>query len=366
MSRLLSCLLPLLLLLPPSGRCQFEVCRSLRDSEAGPGWEFYACQPPPANMKEVMQIRVDPPGITCGNPPERFCTLENPYLCSDECDASSPDLSHPPQLMGDRERGGLVTYWQTSTWSRYPEPLLANVTLSWNKSVEVVDDIIVTFEYGRPTSMVLEKSVDKGVTWQPYQYYADDCLDAFGMSPKRVSDLAPSNLTRIICTEQYSRWVGAKEERTVAFEVRARFGLFAGPKLINMDALYTRMETMKGLKDFFTFTNLRLRLLRPALGGTYVQRDNLQKYFYAISNIDVPARCRCNLHSSRCAPRNATLVCECEHNTSGQDCQRCSHGFKSSIWRPGSYLPLPKGTANTYRDTIHVVVSVASWDTSAV
>lgn len=49
-----------------------------------------------------------------------------------------------------------------------------------------------------------------GVTWQPYQYYADDCLETFGMSPKRVSELAPSNLTRVICTEQYSRWVGAK------------------------------------------------------------------------------------------------------------------------------------------------------------
>ncbi|XP_022622256.1 netrin-G2 [Seriola dumerili] len=344
-------LLPLLVLLPALGQSQtgdlFDVCRSLRGSEAGPGWEFYACQPPPANMKEVMQIRVDPPGITCGNPPERFCTLENPYLCSDECDASSPDLSHPPQLMGDRERGGLITYWQTVTWSRYPEPLLANITLSWNKSLEVVDDIIITFEYGRPTSMVLEKSMDKGVTWQPYQFYADDCLEVFGMSPKRVSDLAPTNLTRVICTEQYSRWVGAKEEKTVVFEVRARFGVFAGPKLINMDALYTRMETMKGLRDFFTFTNLRLRLLRPALGGTYVQRDNLLKYFYAISNIDVPARCKCNLHASQCVLRDATLQCECDHNTTGQDCQRCRRGFKSRSWRPGSYLPLPKGTANT-------------------
>ncbi|XP_023251245.1 protein piccolo-like [Seriola lalandi dorsalis] len=344
-------LLPLLVLLPALGKSQtgdlFDVCRSLRGSEAGPGWEFYACQPPPANMKEVMQIRVDPPGITCGNPPERFCTLENPYLCSDECDASSPDLSHPPQLMGDRERGGLITYWQTVTWSRYPEPLLANITLSWNKSLEVVDDIIITFEYGRPTSMVLEKSMDKGVTWQPYQFYADDCLEVFGMSPKRVSDLAPTNLTRVICTEQYSRWVGAKEEKTVVFEVRARFGVFAGPKLINMDALYTRMETMKGLRDFFTFTNLRLRLLRPALGGTYVQRDNLLKYFYAISNLDVPARCKCNLHASQCVLRDATLQCECDHNTTGQDCQRCRRGFKSRSWRPGSYLPLPKGTANT-------------------
>ncbi|XP_044192151.1 netrin-G2 [Thunnus albacares] len=344
-------LLLLLLLLPAAGRAQtggqFDQCRSLRGSEAGPGWEFYACQPPPTNMKEVMQIRVDPPGITCGNPPERFCTLENPYLCSDECDASSPDLSHPPQLMGDRERGGLITYWQTVTWSRYPEPLLANITLSWNKSLEVVDDIIVTFEYGRPTSMVLEKSLDKGGTWQPYQFYADDCMEAFGMPPKRVSDLTPSNLTRVICTEQYSRWVGAKEEKLVVFEVRARFGVFAGPKLINMDALYTRMETMKGLRDFFTFTNLRLRLLRPALGGTYVQKENLLKYFYAVSNIDIPARCKCNQHASQCVLRDATLQCECDHNTAGQDCQRCSQGFKSRSWRPGSFLPLPRGTANT-------------------
>ncbi|XP_029016803.1 netrin-G2 isoform X7 [Betta splendens] len=342
--------IPILVLLPVLGRTQtgagFDVCRSLRASDGGPGWEFYACQPAATNMKEMMQIKVDPPGITCGNPPERFCTLENPYLCSDECDASSPDLSHPPQMMGDKERGGLITYWQTVTWSRYPEPLLANITLSWNKSLEVVDDIIVTFEYGRPTSMVLEKSLDKGVTWQPYQFYSDDCLETFGMSPKRVSDLAPSNLTRVICTEQYSRWVGAKEEKTVVFEVRARFGVFAGPKLINMDVLYTRMETMKGLRDFFTFTNLRLRLLRPALGGTYVQRENLLKYFYAISNIDVPARCNCNLHASQCVQRDATMQCDCDHNTTGQDCQRCSRGFRSQSWRPGSYLPLPRGTAN--------------------
>ncbi|XP_076010117.1 netrin-G2-like [Genypterus blacodes] len=357
-----------LFLLPVLGHCQligqFDTCRRLLASEAGPGWEVSACQPPSTNMKEFMQIRVEPLGITCGNPPERFCTLENPYLCSDECDASSPDLSHPPQLMGDRERGGLITYWQTVTWSRYPEPLLANITLSWNKSLELVDDITVTFEYGRPTSMVLEKSMDKGVTWQPYQYYADDCMEAFGMPAKRVGDLAPSNLTRVICTEQYSRWVGAKEEKVVVFEARARFGVFAGPKLINMDALYTRMETMKGLRDFFTFTDLRLRLLRPALGGTYVQRDNLLKYFYAISNIDVPARCKCNLHAAQCVLRDATLQCECDHNTDGQDCERCSRRFKSLSWRPGSFLPLPKGTANILPPPSDPMMSPDSIDSS--
>ncbi|XP_055774879.1 netrin-G2-like isoform X1 [Salvelinus fontinalis] len=351
---------------------QYDICKSLVSMDNGQTWEFYACQPKPTAMKEFMQITVDPPGITCGNPPERFCTLENPYLCSDECDASNPDLAHPPQLMQDRESSGLITYWQTVTWSRYPEPLLANISLAWNKSLELTDDIQVTFEYGRPTVMVLDKSLDKGRTWQPYQFYADDCMDAFDMPAKRVQDLSATNVTRVICTEQYSRWVGSKNEKVLRFEVMARFAIFAGPKLLNMDSLYTRMESMKGLRDFFTFTNLRLRLLKPALGGTYVQRDNLLKYFYAISNIDVPARCKCNLHAGQCTFREGSLQCDCEHNTTGQDCTRCERGFKAKSWKPGSYLPTPNGSPNTceaagtlgntssFTDTVTAVVGPTS------
>ncbi|XP_051509722.1 netrin-G2-like isoform X4 [Myxocyprinus asiaticus] len=325
---------------------QYDICKSLVSTDDGPTWEYYACQPKPMSMKEYMKIRVEPPDITCGNPPERFCTLENPYLCSDECDASTKELAHPPELMQDRERTGLITYWQTVTWSRFPEPLLANISLSWNKSLELTDDIQITFEYGRPTIIVLDKSLNYGRTWQPYQYYADDCMDAFGMLPKRVQDLSATNVTRVICTEQYSRWVGSKNEKNVRFEVRDRFAIFAGTKLQNMDNLYTRMESMKGLRDFFTFTNLRLRLLRPALGGTYVQRDNLLKYFYAISNIEIPARCKCNLHAGHCSLRDGNLQCDCEHNTTGQDCSACERGFKAKSWKPGSYLPTPNGSPN--------------------
>lgn len=215
---------------------------------------------------------------------------ENPYLCSNECDASNPDLAHPPRLMLDREDEGLATYWQSVTWSRYPSPLEANITLSWNKSVELTDDVVVTFEYGRPTVMVLEKSLDNGRTWQPWQFYAEDCAEAFGMPARRARDLAASGAHRVLCTEEYSRWAGSKKEKHVRFEVRDRFAIFAGPGLRNMDNLYARLESAKGLKDFFTLTDLRLRLLRPALGGTYVQRENLYKYFYAISNVEVIGR----------------------------------------------------------------------------
>ncbi|XP_035302500.1 netrin-G2 isoform X2 [Cricetulus griseus] len=339
-------LLALFLHCLPMASGDYDICKSWVTTDEGPTWEFYACQPKVMRLKDYVKVKVEPSGITCGDPPERFCSHENPYLCSNECDASNPDLAHPPRLMFDREDEGLATYWQSVTWSRYPSPLEANITLSWNKSVELTDDVVMTFEYGRPTVMVLEKSLDNGRTWQPYQFYAEDCMEAFGMSARRARDMSPSSANRVLCTEEYSRWAGSKKEKHVRFEVRDRFAIFAGPDLRNMDNLYTRLESAKGLKEFFTFTDLRMRLLRPALGGTYVQRENLYKYFYAISNIEVIGRCKCNLHANLCTVREGSLQCECEHNTTGPDCGKCKKNFRTRAWRAGSYLPLPHGSPN--------------------
>ncbi|XP_037060514.1 netrin-G2 isoform X3 [Peromyscus leucopus] len=339
-------LLALFLHCLPTASGDYDICKSWVTTDEGPTWEFYACQPKVMRLKDYVKVKVEPSGITCGDPPERFCSHENPYLCSNECDASNPDLAHPPRLMFDREDEGLATYWQSVTWSRYPSPLEANITLSWNKSVELTDDVVMTFEYGRPTVMVLEKSLDNGRTWQPYQFYAEDCMEAFGMPARRARDMSPSSAHRVLCTEEYSRWAGSKKEKHVRFEVRDRFAIFAGPDLRNMDNLYTRLESAKGLKEFFTFTDLRMRLLRPALGGTYVQRENLYKYFYAISNIEVIGRCKCNLHANLCTVREGSLQCECEHNTTGPDCGKCKKNFRTRAWRAGSYLPLPHGSPN--------------------
>ncbi|CAH2316073.1 netrin-G2 isoform X1 [Pelobates cultripes] len=325
----------------------YDICKSWVTSGDSPSWEYHACQPKPMFMKGYAMVKVEPPGITCGDPAEYFCTHENPYLCSDECDAANRDLAHPPRLMFDKEEDGLATYWQSVTWKRYPEPLIANITLSWNKSIELTDDIVVTFEYGRPTMMVLEKSLDHGKTWHPYQFYADDCMEAFGMMSNKIRELTTDNAKRVQCTEEYSRWAGSKKEKNVRFDVRERFAIFAGPDLRKMENLYMAMERVKGLKEFFTLTDLRIRLLRPALGGTYVQRDNLKKYFYAISNIEVIARCKCNLHASSCNFRDGSLQCECEHNTTGQDCGRCKKNFHTKFWRAGSYNPAPRGSPNS-------------------
>ncbi|XP_063768314.1 netrin-G1 isoform X3 [Eleginops maclovinus] len=330
----------------PAAWGHYDVCKSQIYSDEGLTWDYMACQPEAADMTQFLKVSLDPPNITCGDPPETYCALENPYMCNNECDASTEELAHPPKLMFDIEGRNPTTFWQSSSWKKYPKALLVNITLSWNKTIELTDDIVLTFESGRPEQMVLEKSLDYGRTWQPYQFYATDCLDAFTMEPKTVQDLTQHTLLDIICTEDYSRGYVWKYDKTVRFEIKDRFALFAGPRLHNMASLYGQLDTTKNLRDFFTITDLRIRLLRPATGATMVDEDKLTRYFYAISDIKVQGRCKCNLHANSCVYDKEKLSCECEHNTTGPDCGRCKKSYQGRAWSAGSYLPIPKGTAN--------------------
>uniref|UniRef100_A0A8C9YZ20 Netrin G1 n=2 Tax=Percidae TaxID=8165 RepID=A0A8C9YZ20_SANLU len=330
----------------PAAWGHYDVCKSQIYTEEGLTWDYMACQPEATDMTKYLRVALDPPNITCGDPPETYCALENPYMCNNECDATTEELAHPPELMFDFEGRNPTTFWQSTSWKKYPKPLQVNITLSWNKTIELTDDIILTFESGRPEQMVLEKSLDYGRTWTPYQFYATDCLDAFTMEPKTVNDLTQRTLLDIICTEDYSRGYVWKNDKTVRFEIKDRFALFAGPRLHNMASLYGQLDTTKNLRDFFTITDLRIKLLKPATGATMVDENNLSRYFYAISDIKVQGRCKCNLHANSCVFDKGKLGCECEHNTTGPDCSRCKRHYHGRAWSVGSYLPIPKGTAN--------------------
>uniref|UniRef100_A0AAV2JWN4 EGF-like domain-containing protein n=1 Tax=Knipowitschia caucasica TaxID=637954 RepID=A0AAV2JWN4_KNICA len=70
---------------------------------------------------------------------------------------------------------------------------------------------------------------------------------------------------------------------------------------------------------------------RTCCNGRPVDRDNM---------------CKCNLHANSCVFDKGKLGCECEHNTTGPDCSRCKRHYHGRAWSVGSYLPIPKGTAN--------------------
>ena len=54
------------------------------------------------------------------------------------------------------------------------------------------------------------------------------------------------------------------------------------------------------------------------------------QYYYSIKEISVGGRCVCNGHAFVCPPSQDNpdlLKCKCEHNTAGDNCDKCAEGY---------------------------------------
>lgn len=58
-----------------------------------------------------------------------------------------------------------------------------------------------------------------------------------------------------------------------------------------------------------------------------------QRYFYALSELAVGGRCKCNGHASRCVfDKSGRYACVCKHNTAGIDCEKCKPFYYDKPW----------------------------------
>nr|CDS33438.1 laminin subunit beta 1 [Hymenolepis microstoma] len=216
-------------------------------------------------------------------------------------------------------------WWQS-------ENALRNVTLTLNLETQFqFISTILRFKTFRPAAMYLERSVDFAQTWQAYAYFSNNCPRDFPTIPERPRRA----LSDVTCTSIYSQ-LTPSEGGVVAF--------MAAPSEMHAN-LPPYSEERQNLT---AITNLRVTFTRlNTLGDMNLDNSSAirRKYYYAMYEWNVWGRCSCFGHATRCKPKSASEipnlekvygVCECTHNTAGDNCERCASFFQNKPWRPAS------------------------------
>ena len=94
------------------------------------------------------------------------------------------------------------------------------------------------------------------------------------------------NPEAVVCSEAYSD-IMPYGNGTVLFSARERFLMFLGEDGSNFSALYEALDN-RGLGTMLQFTDIRLRLMKPAVLPGPIGKD-LRKYSYGIADIDMVA-----------------------------------------------------------------------------
>ncbi|XP_028287743.1 laminin subunit beta-4 isoform X2 [Parambassis ranga] len=201
--------------------------------------------------------------------------------------------------------------------------------------------LVLTFKSFRPAAMLVERSKDFGRSWKVFRYFAEDCPLHF----PQVSDKPADSIDDIVCDSRYSGSEPSTDGEVV---------LKALDPIFEIDNPYA-----PNIQDLITLTNIRVNFTRLiTLGDTLGRRrrNPQDKYYYALYNMVVRGSCFCNGHASRCIPvdggrgdiyTQTGMVhgrCVCQHNTTGENCERCQDFHHDSPWRPGG-----ENTANICR-----------------
>ncbi|RUS82429.1 hypothetical protein EGW08_009817 [Elysia chlorotica] len=291
--------------------------------------------PPTFNLAQGRKITAT---ATCGvgvSSPELFCRLTptsnigdqsliQGQLC-DYCVPGDPNKSHNPEYAID----GTEKWWQSPPLSRVgPELNQVNLTLSFGQEFHVAYVFIKMANSPRPGVWVLERSVDFGETWKPWQYFADtpsDCVNLFNTT----ADLPLEADDQVVCTTKFSKVVPISDGEIVVSIIEDR------PNAHNFSYATVLHEWTKA-------TDIQLRLLRTKtlkanlMDVARQDPTTFRRYYYSIKDISIGGRCVCNGHAETCDVRNPNtnkLVCNCVANTCGDKCESCCPGFVQKRWR---------------------------------
>ncbi|XP_044736247.1 netrin-B isoform X2 [Chrysoperla carnea] len=255
---------------------------------------------------------------TCGqHGPAKYCDSQD--NCN-VCDESQPKKRFPASYLTDLNNPNNVTCWRSdpivTSLSPSAPPDNVTLTLSLGKKYELT---YVTLQFCPktiiPDSIAIYKSMDYGNTWQPFQYYSSQCRKVYGR-PNRAT-ISKLNEQEARCSDSHRYTAGTGSMVRIAFST-----LEGRPSASDLDSSPV-------LQDWVTATDIRVIFNRLYMPTELEAPDNsgtsrALTHHYAVSDLTVGGRCKCNGHASKCMMgSDGKLACDCKHNTAGRDCERC-------------------------------------------
>ncbi|KAI8787320.1 laminin subunit alpha-1 [Biomphalaria glabrata] len=290
------------------------------------------------NLASKADISVN---ATCGETkPEVFCKLvehvkvfpaENRHC--DICDGSSNNLlqRHPIRNAID----GSNRWWQSPSLTNGAQYNYVTITIDLKQIYQVAYIIIKAANAPRPGNWILEKSLD-GVNYEPWQYFAmtdRECRDTYR---KRATVGVPTNLgdKEVICTSRYSSLTPLENGEIFVSLVNNRPGVFQPSKdLVDfVSARYVRLRFQKIRTlnaDLMTFASIDPKV---------VDETVTRRYFYSVKDISIGGHCICYGHATLCKRHDTLpnrLQCHCQHNTAGDNCEKCLPLHNNKPWQVG-------------------------------
>ncbi|XP_041371142.1 laminin subunit gamma-1-like [Gigantopelta aegis] len=241
------------------------------------------------------------------------------------CDHRDPARRHPPEFMTDFNNNYNWTWWQSETMLEgifFPNQV--NLTLHLSKAFDITY-VRIRFHSPRPESFAIYKQKSSDDEWIPFQFYSASCERTYGFKSREI--ITRENEAKAMCTDEFSD-ISPLTGGSVAFST-----LEGRPSAFEF-------EESEVLQEWVTASAIRIVLTRMNTFGDEVFGDPqvLKSYFFAISDLAVGARCKCNGHSNKCdlvtgQGLEDNLVCKCEHNTHGVNCEECLPFYNDRPWR---------------------------------